>query len=108
MSTNIWWAYDDSSGTFSPLPASPLLLPAIGLFFLLAVYDRMRHKWQSGKILATANQLGVDNTTIGEYRKRYNELLSIMMYRNLDEDEQSEMHQLEHPPWAEPGEVWSY
>jgi len=105
---NIWWAYDESEGSFSALPASPLLLPALGFFFLLAVFDEIAEKGRSKQITKPAAELKVDRTLFDSNKQRYRELLNVIKVRPLNEDEESEMYRLSHPPWAEPGEVWTY
>lgn len=105
---NIWWAYDEDNGSFSALPASPLLLPAIGAFFLLAVFDKMAEDNRSKKILKPACEMNIDRTLYDSNKKRYHELLAVIRKRPLNEDEESEMYRLAHPPWSDPGEVWTY
>ena len=105
---NIWWAYDESNGSFSALPASPLLLPAIGIFFLLAVFERMAENDRSKEILKPAREVKVNMSLHESNRQRYYQLLEIIKVRPLNEDEDSEMYQLQHPPWSDPGEVWTY
>lgn len=34
---NLWWAYDPEDASFSALPASPLLIPAMLIFGLVAI-----------------------------------------------------------------------
>jgi len=105
---NLWWAYDEDNSSFSALPASPLLLPALGLFFLLAVFDRMAENDRGKKILKPASEMRVDRTLYDSNKKRYREMLEILKVRQFNEDEDSEMYRIEHPPWSEPGEVWTY
>lgn len=102
---NIWWAYDESNGNFSALPASPLLLPAIGLFFLLAVFDKMSG---DSKKIGTTNAITHHGELFEANRVRFNELIAIIKRRQLTEDETAELDRIQHPPWAEPGEVWTY
>lgn len=35
--SNLWWAYDSESGSFSALPASPLLVPALVIMGIIAL-----------------------------------------------------------------------
>jgi hypothetical protein len=105
---NIWWAYDENNSSFSALPASPLLLPAIGLFFLLAVFDRMAERDRGKQIIKPASELKVDRTLFSSNKQRYCEMLEILKVRPFTEDEESEMYRLEHPPWSDPGESWTY
>lgn len=105
---NIWWSYDESKGSFSALPASPLLLPALGIFLLLAFFDKMAEDGRSKKILKPACEMNIDRTLYDSNKKRYHEMLEILKKRQFNEDEDSEMYRLAHPPWSEPGEVWTY
>jgi len=105
---NIWWAYDEDNGSFSALPASPLLLPAIGLFFLLAVFDKMSSGENAGKVTGSANRVLEYGPLFEQNKARFNQLLTIMRRRELNEDEKSELHRIQHPPWAGPGELWTY
>lgn len=103
--SNIWWAYDESSGSFSALPASPALLPALGVFFLAAVFSAGKEK---PRVIETYPD---GNPYMGEHlanKPRYDELINIMGYRELTDKEQSELHRLKHPRWAKDGEVWCY
>jgi hypothetical protein len=102
---NIWWAYDESNGSFSALPASPLLLPAIGLFFLLAVFDSMS---KGDKVTGTTNAISEHGELFEANRIRFNEIIAIIKRRQLTEQEEAELYQIQHPPWAAPGEVWTY
>ena len=105
---NIWWAYDENNSSLSALPASPLLLPAIGLFFLLAVFDNIAEKDRGREITKLARDLKVDRTLFDSNKRRYYEMLEILKIRPFTEDEESEMYRLEHPPWSDPGESWTY
>lgn len=105
---NIWWAYDESNSSFSALPASPLLLPALGLFFLLAVFDRLTEADKSKEVTKLARDLKIDRTLFDSNKKRYYELLEVIKVRPLNDDEESEVYRLCHPPWSESGETWTY
>lgn len=105
---NIWWAYDESEGSFSALPASPLLLPALGFFFLLAVFDKMSGGKNSGKVTGSADRVAEYGPLFDRNKIRFSELLIIMRRRQLSDDEQAELREIQHPPWAAPGEVWTY
>lgn len=105
---NIFWSYDESKGSFSALPASPLLLPVLGIFLLLALFDKTAEDGRSKKILKPAHEMNIDRALHQEYKERYYKMLEIMRKRPLNEDEQSEMYQLVHPPWADGYEVWTY
>ena len=50
----------------------------------------------------------IDMVLHQEYKERYYKLLEIMRKRPLNEDENSLMYQLAHPPWGDGYEVWTY
>lgn len=107
MSTNILYAYDSEKGSFSALPASPWLLPAIGIFALLAFYN---HNRQS-KVRVLDESPNIDMKLFNEYRIRYKELLDkkyALVNGGLTIEESIELQGLIRPPWAEPGELWTY
>ena len=105
---NIWWAYDESNGSFSALPASPLLLPALGLFFLLAVFDSMSNGESAGRITGDTDRVLEYGPLFEQNKVRFEELLAIMRQRPLDDNETAELYKIQHPPWATTGEVWTY
>lgn len=41
VSPSLWWAYDESNGSFSALPATPLIVPAAILLGLLSALSRL-------------------------------------------------------------------
>lgn len=103
----ILWNYDESSGTISALPASPLLLPAmIGLGLL----------WLSQSIIglfriARPLPWNFDKQQYLKNKKRYNYLIhkKYILERELSVAEWYELEKvLPFPPWAKPGERWTY
>jgi hypothetical protein len=102
--TNILWAYDESSGSFSALPASPWLLPAIGLLAFAALCKKI--KPPSAVVVDTGRP--IDYQTMACNSSRYYQLLERQSIGDLSESEQVEMINLAHPPWARPGETWTY
>ena len=102
---NLWWAYDENNGNFSALPASPVLLPAIGLFFLLAVFDKMN---SGPKVIGKTDAISKHGELFEANKTRFYELIAIMRRRPLTDDERTELYKIQHPPWADPGEVWTY
>lgn len=105
---NIWWAYDEDNGSFSALPASPLLLPALGLFFLLAAFDKMSNGENAGKVIGNTDRVLEHGPLFEQNKVRFGELIAIMRRRELNEDETAELYKIQHPPWGKPGEVWTY
>jgi len=102
---NIFWSYDESEGSFSPLPASPWLLPAIGLFALAALF-------QAIKSSQPPEELGpmppYDPILYEKNKTRYYYLIQRKADYGLSEDEQSELNRLIRPPWASKGQIWTY
>jgi hypothetical protein len=104
---NVWWAYDESTGNVSSLPASPLLIPCAGLFFLLALFDKLKNGPLGGDYAGKiAPEFDVE--LFQQYSQRYKQLMSILSVRELTESESDELKELKSPPWAEGGEVWTY
>jgi hypothetical protein len=103
--TNIFYAYDSQTGSFSALPASPWLLPAMGAFALLAAYQK--YKLSRPSIIGEAPEISPVIRDI--YGKRYRELIHKKHWQGgLDFRESIELQNIQNPPWAEPGEVWTY
>lgn len=100
---NLIYSYDDSSGSFSPLPASPFLLPAIFLwaFFKFATNAKEIKKITNSSPIEMPEKFYA-------YKKRYHEMIEIQGRRDFTDKEHSEFHSLIYPPWGEPGEVWTY
>lgn len=103
--TNIFYSYDSQTGSFSALPASPWLLPAMGAFALLAAYQK--YKLSQPSIIGVAPCI---NPIIRDiYSKRYGELINKKHWGGgLTFEESIELRNIQYPPWAEPGEIWSY
>lgn len=103
--TNIFYAYDSQTGSFSALPASPWLLPAMGAFALLAAYQKC--KLSKACVIGEAPEI---NPIIRDiYTKRYKELIHKKHWGGgLEFNESIELQKIQHPPWAEPGEIWTY
>lgn len=102
---NIFWAYDESEGSFSPLPASPWLLPAIGLFALAALFKAIK---DSGPAPETGPPPVYDPIIYENNKKRYYYLIQRKVDCGLSDDDQSELDRLIRPPWVTNGQVWTY
>lgn len=103
--TNIFYAYDSATGSFSPLPASPWLLPAMGVFALLAAYK----KCELSRPVIVGEPPEIDPKVLNSYRARYNKLIDKKHWGDgLSFEESIELNNLQRPPWAKPGEVWTY
>lgn len=102
----IKWAYDENTGTFSALPASSFLLPALGLLCLAPLIERALDKInENPRPLPN----GFNYDLFCRYQQRYKELAKKRAIQGeLTDQEYIEWHQLMRPPWAEPGELWTY
>lgn len=102
--SEIKWAYDESTGSFSALPASPFLLPALGFLCLLPLLEKLIEEGQKNP-----RPCNIDLRTYNEYKWSYLELNRKKIYGGgLTDQEHLELEALMRPPWAEPGELWTY
>jgi hypothetical protein len=94
---NLWWSYDSESSSFSALPASPMLLPALAIMGLLSIFGFGRVR-----IGSNADKLGEFGKS-EQYKKdcnRYQELRRKWIANGeLCGEEYHEMVQLKHPKW---------
>jgi hypothetical protein len=100
-----WWAIDESDGRISPLPASPLLLPAVGVFAFIALCASIARANAKPEPLKTP----IDPAEYQRNSAIYHELM--MKKRNgieLTIQEVVSLEKAQHPSWAEPGERWFY
>jgi len=102
--SEIKWAYDESNGTFSALPASPLLLPSI--LFLALVAPLFRAKYEAEKSYASPRP--IDLKLHEQYRQEYLSLMNKRETQELTLQERVRLQDLQNPPWKLPGETWHY
>ena len=102
--SEIKWSYDESNGSFSALPASPLLLPSI--LFLCLVAPLFRAKYEAEKTYAKPRP--IDPKLYEQYKKEYLNLMDKKQTQELTLRERVRLQDLQNPPWKLPGETWHY
>lgn len=100
--------YDSETNKISPLPASPLLLPAMLFIGAWYIAEKIWHLFRIEKPINIIEDRGVPPEMLESYRKEYHEIIAIKNTRELDTLERLRLEHLRHPPWALPGETWSY
>jgi hypothetical protein len=104
--SEIKWAYDENTGSFSALPASPFLLVALGAVALLPLAEKAYNKAKYGPSPLPSN---FDWQLYHQYKERYKILKTKKQSgEQLDFTEIAEWQKLSRPPWAESGEIWAY
>lgn len=103
--SEIKWAYDENTGSFSALPASNFLLIAIGLTGLLPLFERVW--WR--RFTKPQPCPNIDLDLWNKYKTRY----KILLNKRTNGEELTLLELLEyeriiHPPWGEPSETWTY
>lgn len=101
---NIFWSYNSEQGNFSPLPASPLLLPAIGVLGALAVFNACQSREY---ILDESPQIESDELT--RNTEVYNRLRNKGM-ENFTDSDWIEWNRISYPSWHNNrnGPPWGY
>lgn len=109
IKNNLLYSYDDETNTISPLPASPYLLPAIFAYcFVWLGSLAFRYlKGNTGPENATKTR-GLEYETWKVYRDRYVFLVDKKQSQGLSIEEVRELARIQYPPWAGPGEIWTY
>lgn len=103
--SEIKWAYDESTGSFSALPASNFLLAAIGFICLLPLIEQ--GYWHH--ITRPKPCPNIDKELWAHYAERYKHLFHKMSNDiELTLPEKLEWAKITRPPWAKPGENWTY
>jgi hypothetical protein len=103
--SEIKWAYDEQTGTFSALPASIFLLPAILLAACLPFAEKAYNKYKYRPESLPDN---FDKKLHDRYAVRYKQLKAKQRQTELTLNERLELHSLTKPPWSKPGEYWHY
>lgn len=103
----VLWGYDESTGDISTLPASPWLLPALGLLAFATLLERTGFLSENGPVSLPA---GFNEKEWRENSERYHYLVDKEFSgEGLTISEQYELtNKLPHPSWAQPGEYWTY
>lgn len=103
--SEIKWAYDQQTGSFSALPASAFLLPAIILASLLPFIEKCYSKQ---KFKPRPLPVNFDKELYQKFATRYKELKLKQSKTALTIREELELYRLTKPPWSKPGEYWHY
>jgi hypothetical protein len=104
--SEIKWAYDSNTGSFSALPASPFLLVALGALALLPLLEKAYMIQKNKPVPMPAD---FDWKLHSEYKERYKYLQAKKESgQQLDFAEMIELNNIKHPPWAKGGELWTY
>lgn len=105
--SEIKWAYDERTGSFSALPASPFLLVALSIIAFLPFIEKAYYRHKHGPKEPDAT---FDNTLHEQYRKRWKELQAKKAAgQTLSWQESAEIMQMMHPPWSKPEDgIWVY
>lgn len=104
--SEIKWSYDSQTGSFSALPASPWLLPALGLICLAPLLAKIVEETEKAPKPLSAN---FDPILFEQYRAIYQDLMGKKLAGvQLTSEESLRLQTISNPPWARPGEVWSY
>jgi hypothetical protein len=98
--SEIKWAYDSKTGSFSALPASPFLLLAIGAIVLLPLLEEAYYK---NKFKPVPHASNFDPILHEQYRRRWKQLNDKKAAgAQLTWEEIAEISQMQNPPWRQP------
>lgn len=101
----LWWAIDEENGSFKPLPAGPLLIPAIVVYVVLRLFaPRGAQRNRPERFLS---QSVLDSPRYRQDTARYRYLVDKMVNVGLTGAEQIEMDRLYRPAWNN-HRPWSY
>lgn len=104
--SQIKWAYDESTGSFSALPASPWLLPVLGLMCLAPLIEYI---WEKADNAPKPLPADFDYKLHAKYKDIYLELKHKEKQQGyLDSWDRNRLVEVQNPPWALPGEIWTY
>ena len=103
---NLLWSFDEGSGSFAPLPAGPLLIPALVIFGLLRLFGGSGAREIPDRELLPRHILESREYRQDCARYRY---LSDKLDRlgDLEPLEFIERRALQHPKWNKGG-LWFY
>jgi hypothetical protein len=108
---NLWWSFDADNNSFSALPAGPMLLPALGVFAVVAAVQSIR-----GALTPRPNHPGASFMASDAYRlmkERQDFLIAKRVQGIMGEGEgltigeHTELAKLQRPSWAN-GDTWSF
>lgn len=103
---NLLWAFDESEGSFSPLPASPLLIPGLIILALIRVFGGSGARVVPAEELLPPHilQSAEYQRDCARYRFLHNRLMATGRLEDLEWIERAE---LQHPRWRA-GRRWFY
>lgn len=105
--SQLFWGYDGETKSFTPFPSGPFLLPALGILAFASLCARIATSIEVES--QPAESVEVDQSLFDYYRQRYKELNGKKIRgQYMSEAEVLELHQVQNPPWAQPGEIWIY
>lgn len=111
IKNNLLYSYDQESSTISPLPASPYLIPAVigyGLLWLIGLAFDSSKRYLLGVKEKITETRGIDYETWKVYRDQYIYLIKKREEYGLTAAEIRELNSIQHPPWAQADEIWTY
>jgi hypothetical protein len=104
--SEIKWSYDAETGSFSALPASPWLLPALGLLCLAPIAQKIAEEAAKDPKPVNAK---FDPIVYLENKQLYHELVNKQASPvGLTQHEEMQLLSIMRPPWATGGELWTY
>lgn len=104
--SEIKWAYSVENGSISALPASPWLLPALGLICLAPLVAKIVEQAERAPKPLPED---FDPIMFNNYREVYRDLMHKKQSGiELSMEERLTLQNISNPPWASPGEVWTY
>jgi hypothetical protein len=104
--SEIKWSYDAQTGSFSALPASPWLLPALGLICLAPIAEKMLE--EAAKKPEPISD-AFDPVAYQKNKQLYHELIHKQASSvGLTQHEEMQLLNVMRPPWATGGELWTY
>jgi len=108
MSNNqpgLWWAFDEENGSFAPLPAGPLLIPAIFVYAILSLFGPKGV--QRNRPERFLPQRVIDSAQYRRDTARYRYLVDKKFRFGLTDWEEIEMDRLSRPSWNN-HQPWPY
>lgn len=109
IKNNLLYSYDEENKIISPIPASPFLLPAVAIYLTVwagSLLTKILNGHYGPEVVSKTRN--VDYIEWKKYRDRYLYLVDRRSRLGLNLKEIRELMRLQYPPWAQPGEVWTY
>jgi hypothetical protein len=110
-SNNLWWSFDADNNSFSALPAGPMLLPALGVFAVIAAVQSIKGALTPRPNHPGASFMASEAYQLMKQRQDYLIAKKIEGIKGFSEGltlgEQTELNALARPSWAN-GDTWSF